>query len=184
MEDEYLVTEGVHSTVWSKNNGQMEGLGHVALFDWDDHLSVSEVREFGAIEGPTLVFESSPGNLHGWNLTVRRFPKTAMILEHYCDDHKHQQVGLDRGWWRLRVGEKRRVHDDVYKRSPDWVDLFDGDTGEYVSDAHLELARVCGVPDSVIDGVRSRHEAVGDGTKVVAYATMTDMEKTIRGRMQ
>jgi len=184
MEDEYLVTEGVHSTVWGKDNGRMHGLGHVALFDWDDHVSVADVREFDGLNGPTLLFESSPGQLHGWNLTVRRFPGAAATLERFNDDHKHQRVGLDRGWWRLRVGKKRRVHDDVYKEDPEYIDLFGGDSGRRVSDAHLELARVCGVPESVVSDVRDRHEPVGDGTKVVAYATMTDMEKTIRGRFQ
>ena len=184
MDDEYLVTEGVHSTVWTKSNGQMEGLGHVALFDWDNHVSVDDVREFDDLSGPTLVFESSPGQLHGWNLTVRRFPGAATTLERFDDDHKHQQVGLDRGWWRLRVGDKRRVHDDVYKEAPEFRFMFDRDSGRLVSDPHLELARVCGVPESFVSDIRDSHEPVGDGTKVVAYATMTDMEKAIRGRFE
>jgi len=184
MRDNYLVTEGVHSTVWTKSEGQMEGLGHVALFDWDDHLSVSEVEGFQTLEGPTLVFESSPGKLHGWNLTVRRFPAAAMALEHHCDDHKHQQVGLNRGWWRLRVGVKRTVHDDIYKEAPEFVTLVDDDTGRLVSDSHLELARVCGVPKSVVERVRDRHEPIGDGTKAVVYVTMTDIEKAVWRRFE
>jgi len=191
MRDKYLVTEGVHSTVWKKDDGRMSGLGHVALFDWDDHVSRAQAQLMhgdngDGIDGPTFLWESSPGNLHGWNVKVRRFPATAEVLNDHCDDTKHRRVGVDRGWWRLRVAEKRPVEDDAYKESPVFLGLCDEtfDEGGRVSDPHLELARVCGAPDEAIRSIRHHYEPVGDGIKVVAYATMTDLEKCVRRRME
>jgi hypothetical protein len=184
MRDEYLVTEGVHSTVWKRENGRLDGLGHVALFDWDGHVSADDVAGFDGLDGPTFLWESSPGKLHGWNVVVRRFPSAAETLETFRDDTKHRRVGVDRGWWRLRVGEKRPVEDDVYKQSPEFLGLYDDEVGGFVSDPHLELARVCGVPESIVAEVRDTYEPVGDGTKIVSYATMTDMEKCVRRRME
>jgi len=183
MRDEYLVTEGVHSTVWTRTDGRLNGLGHVALFDWDDHVTEDDVLAFDGLDGPTFIWESSQGKLHGWNVVVRRFPAAAQMLERYDDDTNHNRVGKDRGWWRLRVGEKRPVEDDVYKSSPEYLGLHDTHVGGVVSDPHLELARVCGVPETAVESVRERYEPIGDGTKVVAYATMTDIEKKVRGRI-
>jgi hypothetical protein len=186
MEDEYLATEGVYSTVWDRTNGRVGGLGHVALFDWDGHADLGSLETFydDGLSGPTFVFESSEGKLHGWNVRVRRFPATAKALADYRDDTKHKRVGEQRGWWRLRVGEKRAIGDQVYKKAPEYVGYYDDNSGGRVSDPHLELARVCGVRESVVKAIRERYDAVGDGTKIVSYATMTDVEKLVRRRME
>lgn len=189
----YLLTEGVTSIVLTEHPGPRgwHGIGHVALFDWDSHVSPADVREFykdGDLWGPTFVFESSDGSYHGWNLQVRSFADTSRMLQEYRDDTKHRGVGDRRGWWRLRVGEKRRITNDVYKPAPEYVARFapvpNTDTPARVSNPHLELARVCGVPDDVVSEVRDLYRPVGDQMEVVAYVTMTDIEKHIRRRSE
>jgi hypothetical protein len=188
--DECLVTEGVQSTVAEhapEGSDRVRGLGHIALLDWDGHVEpvdAADLLERHQVRGPTAVWESSEGCYHGWNLGVRRFPRTADLLADLNDDTGHRDVGLDRGWWRLRMGPKKRANNDVYKSAPEYLDTLEGYGGTVrVSGPHLDLAVWAGMPEERADAIAERHHVVGDTTKVVNYVTMTDREKAIRRKV-
>lgn len=186
LTEKYLLTEGVTSTVLVDEVGnRTRGIGHVTLLDWDGHVTPVEAVDMardGSLVGPTFVFESSPGSYHGWNVVVRRFSETCDALDRANDDTGHTEVGVGRGWWRLRVGSKRHADDREYKPAPRFVRtvMAGGSESFRVSDPHLELARVCGVPASHVESVRRNHRPVGDSMEVVGYVTMTDIEKHVR----
>lgn len=187
--DRVLITKGLTSMAYAMTP-EMEpdgpkdryGIGHVAPFDWDDHVAIGEIPDLlddAGLGGPTVVFESSEGNLHGWNLTLREFPETAAVLEAGRDDTKHRLVGEDRGWWRLRVGPKLTADDDVYKSAPDRVTTYNRplDTRfQAVSSPHLEWLRSLHGPL----GVDGHYPTYGSHVEMVAYATFTDRGKELQ----
>jgi hypothetical protein len=208
-EDTVLVTRGVTSTVFGFNDAGegagrygREGVGHVALFDLDDHLTPPDVeptfREAG-ITGPTLLLESSAGSWHAWNLCVRPHPDTAAVLEAGGDDSSHKRIGTDRGFWRLRAGPKLRRNSDRYKKSPIFRGAFvvadSPDPPQYpLSYPHYELARKLwpGPMEAAAEQVAQYADVadphgevwVGDMLRTPMYATFTDAEKAIQRMSQ
>jgi hypothetical protein len=205
-EDGVLVTRGVTSTVFAwDDDGEpagrrgREGVGHVALFDLDDHLAPPDVephfREAG-IAGPTLLLESSAGSWHAWNLCVRSHPDTDAVLNAGDDDRRHRRIGTDRGYWRLRAGPKFRRNSDRYKDPPvfrgGFVVADPEDPPQYpLSRPHTDLARKLWpeAMDAEMNTIGEYQSVahphgdlwVGDAVRIASYATFTDREKAILG---
>lgn len=189
--DQVLVTKGVTSYVYAvgeegepEGRGGRYGVGHIALFDWDDHVGPGDVEghlhEHG-IDGPTVVLESSEGNLHGWNLTVRDFAETAAVLERGNDDTKHRSVGVDRGWWRLRAGPKLTADDDVYKPAPEVIDVVSlplRDRFRRISAPHAELLERLHGHLPMDPDLPGR----GNMVETVTYSTFSDVGKELQRR--
>ena len=179
-----LITKGIISVVYSydhegnpKGRYGRYGIGHVSLLDWDDHVSIGDARQIAENSiGPTFIFESSPGNLHGWNLAIRRFHRTKEYLISANDDTKHTDIGVERGWWRLRAGPKLTSEDNTYKDSPKPIDVIYGDLAK-VSSPHLRIAEA-------LYGERTKCSEMygleGNCTEAVMYTTFTDREKLIQ----
>lgn len=194
--DETLITKGVKSTVYAYNEAGEPagrfgryGVGHMALFDLDDHMKPHEARltfEKRGIEGPTVLIESSDGNYHAWNLTVRDFADTAGVLDRGGDDTGHNNVGKKRGWWRLRVGPKITANSDVYKPTPEFVGSFwvdpKGRGKVCISGPHEELLK------RTYEGYEGCHarkcERRGNLIEVVSYTTFTDEGKALQKQVE
>lgn len=185
LKDHQLVTRGVKSPVMDGPDWARDGIGHMALFDWDDHISAEDVPgllDRADIEGPTIVWESSEGNLHGWNLAVRPFSKTAVVLKDGKDDGKHRTVGESRGWWRLRAGPKisPQGHRE-YKPAPEPLAFYDRPTDWPVAAAHWQLAHL--LTDGFIPEPDPTYELRGSSVLTAMYVTFTDLGKLVQKRV-
>lgn len=188
--DQTLITKGVTSVVYEYNDAGRPagkygryGVGHIALFDHDSHMSdpvetEAYFREHG-IDGTSVVFKSSKGNYHTWNLKIRSFHETGKVLARGNDDTKHRQVGEDRGYWRLRAGPKLKESNDVYKPMPEAVYSFNVGAGHVCSGPHAEMIRKAH-GEEWLNFEANRYR--GNMTETIMYTTFTDAGKKIQSQ--
>lgn len=179
-----LTTNSINSPVFEREDvtmsdvheGRIDPDGHVMLLDYDNTPAQSVAEDLAGLEGVSIIAESSPGNLHVWNLTIRSLPDTALkMIETHCDPG-HIRPGKKRGYWRLRIGPKKRNREgdleEVAPR-PNLRAIVGNYTEKPQSEAHYRVAKGLW-PDRMPDSRTGTFEWVGKAFTVSEYATMTE----------
>lgn len=173
LDDHILTTNGIKSHVYDDDGDQ---LGHVLFGDYDGGFSLSQLEEeVDGLPGVTLVFESSSESYHVWNLTVRTKEQTGLkMLEIHCDP-SYKSPGFRRGYWRLRVGAKKRPNTNVYKEAPELISVVINTTDRPQSRSHWEFATAKhDIPEMPVP-----IQWVGEGIDTEAYDTLTEWGKSV-----
>lgn len=137
IEQHILTTKGIRSTVYYHG----EDIGHVLLCDFDG-ADLAEIEDrIEDMPGYNLVFESSPGSYHYWNLTIRSLDETLGKMVELKDDQGHIGPGYRRGYWVLRVSPKTRYKSRQYKKPPELVSAGVNRTDKPQSIHHWEFAK-------------------------------------------
>lgn len=170
--DHLLTTNGILSTVTDSDG---DDLGHVLFADYDSQDPHTVKEDAEGLPGVTLVFESSPGSYHLWNLTVRTTQQVALKQLELRQDPAYAAPGYRRGYWRLRVGAKLRPSNDVAKEAPELVGITLNETDRQQSRPHWQFAQAKhDIPDLPIDV-----ELVGDSVDEQEYGTLSEWGKEL-----
>lgn len=154
------------------SEGRCDPIGHVMLVDYDV-MQVEQLNsDLAELEGVTIVAESSEDSYHAWNLTVRSKEDTALRLLETRTDMGHVGPGYRRGYWRLRIGPKVRISDEIYKPRPSLRAVVVNEPVGRQSLAHWSLAKGLW-PDRMPDE-RPDAEWIGSAFTSSEYATFTD----------
>lgn len=178
--DEHIVTTtGVNSTVAVDG----EAIGHILLLDYDGSSSYLTMREETAnLPGINALFESSPGNWHVWNLTVRSRDDTALKMLQLHADEKHTPIGYRRGRWTLRIAQKTRNGGEIYKEPPDMLDVWTNPTDKEQSLPHTRLLEAIARQNEVSFSAPDSVPYTGAGYVTEKYMSITDdMKARLRG---
>jgi hypothetical protein len=184
-ESDILTTKSVNSTVFEEGSdegfadvhqGDTEPHGHIMLLDWDDLGERNAVSRASDLPGMTLVFESSPGSHHAWNLTVGDLKTTACRMLLQYDDSAHVRTGLKRGYWRLRYTAKEwKAREGQYKDAPELITVTLNETEREQSRPHFKLAQSqWNIPEPP-----EWFDMVGRSLSTSEYETMTDDAKDV-----
>lgn len=161
--------------VYDPERGDKEvfNLDHVLLLDFDGKPFHAIKDRFENYPGITLCFESSEGSFHVWNLTVRPRLEVLESMVLLRDDPSHIRNGLQRAYWRLRIGPKVRESQDIYKERPGLKTIWINETDSPQSKAHWNLAKALwDLPDLPV-GFDWIEGSIG----IDGYYTITDMLK-------
>ncbi len=134
-----LTTKGVESQVLECG----ERAGHILLSDYDNGVEHDTLKEeMNELDGISLLFESSPGAYHLWNLTVRSKEQTALRqLDLRGADAKHVAIGWRYGKWTLRTAPKTDMNGEDHKSAPELVRMWYNETNRGQSLPHYRFAR-------------------------------------------
>lgn len=165
-----LTASGIESRVME--HGEL--VGHVLLMDCDATARQEDMLEYlKDLPGISLIFESSPGKHHVWNLTVRRAGDTVLHACKAYSDPSHVVNGARRGYWFLRTGPKNTKGGDEYKPAPVFKQMVTMHTDRPQSLPHMVYAQKrFDVPEP-----SDEYQWVGDAGKLDAYLTLTDEGK-------
>lgn len=171
--------------------------GHIMLLDVDGSDRLAVERLAAALDGPVVLWESSPDSWHLWCLSVRDTFEQATLDALACRlaDPQHVAQSWRRKAQVLRCGPKVREDGTVYKSAPELVSVAvptveDADAGGRVSRPHLDLAQLRAAEQDAeqigesLERVRDRCELVGDAASLEthSYLTLTDDGKRqVRG---
>lgn len=180
-QDELLDTSGVLSYVHEDD----ELIGHIQMIEWDGITDAMRmVADIARKPGISILLRSSPGNWHGYNLTVRPFEDQVIRSLRATGDPGQVRWTARRGYATLRILPKIRSESrEIYKPAPEIRKVFVDPTDEPQSKRHAEIlidiARRQGADEQAdeIEAAIEQHEAVGDRLTVDHYQTVTDESK-------
>ena len=177
---EILTTKGVNSKVMDYSEGvqKYKTIGHIGLFDFDGVKKSLVLEETKDLPGISILFESSEGSFHIYNLCVRDVKEIAILgLKLHCDC-KHISHGYKVGKWVLRIAPKWNG-DKPYKPAPKYCLSWFNETELPQSKAHWNVIRAI-VPqlrNKVISAGRCVWGGVAAQTE--EYMTVTDQMKGV-----
>jgi hypothetical protein len=170
--DEVCTTQSINSPVIGAD-GPVDL--HVMLLDYDEKDPSMTCEVIDDVPGISVVLESSDGSCHVWSLTARPVEETVCEMVMLRNELAHIRSGLNRGYWRLRIGPKVRNGGDTYKEPPELRSVVVNETSRPQSRPHWKLARsLYDLPDLP----PTKHfEWVGEDLSTEKYATLTDEAK-------
>lgn len=180
-QDELLDTSGVLSYVQEED----ELLGHIQMIEWDGVTDAMRmISDIARKPGISILLRSSPGNWHGYNLTVRPFEQQVLRSLRATGDPGQVRWTARRGYATLRILPKIRSESrEIYKPAPTVEKVFVDPTDEPQSRRHAEIlidmCRRSGSDDLAeqIEAGMDQHEIVGDRLTVDHYQTVSDESK-------
>lgn len=166
-------TQSINSPVIVDEEGTTEG--HIMLLDYDEKNAPTTCETIDNLPGISIVLESSENSSHVWNLTVREVEKTVTEMVMLRNELAHIRSGLNRGYWRLRIGPKVRDGGDLYKSPPELKSVVVNETSKTQSSPHWKLCKsmydIPALPDT------KRFNWTGTEFSTERYATLTDEAK-------
>lgn len=182
-------TQGITSRVYAADRV----VGHILLADYDEGWSDKHIRrDTESRPGINLLFESSPGSLHYWNLTVETPAQKALKMLSMAVDPSHIQMGWRRKehpsqngpYWVLRISEKTNRNNQnparaegKYKTRPELMKVWFNPCDKPQSRPHWDFARKWwDIPEPEMADV---YEWEGSEIDTSTYATFTDDAKAV-----
>lgn len=180
--EEVLRTSGIRSEVL---DAESETIGHITMIEWDRPGDVmGMIADLDQIPGISILVESSPGNYHGYNLSVEPFEEMVISSLRKSGDPLQVRWTARRGYSTLRILPKFRDHNgEQYKPAPEILRVLDSESDRPQSERHIEILRSIAVDQGSediarqLDAAAESHDLIGSGIKIDHYQTISDEAK-------